>query len=46
MKQGNLFCLILFVMLRSPKPHSSCCALGIFEKLSISKGALTWLENV
>jgi len=36
MKQGSLFC---FVTLRSPKPrHLMLCALGIFGKLSMSRG--------
>ncbi len=43
MKQDSLFC---FVMLRSPKPqcfmpHSLC-----IWKLSMSRGALSWLETV
>jgi hypothetical protein len=41
MKQGSLFC---FVTLTN---HSaSCCTLGIFGKLWMSKGALTWFETV
>jgi hypothetical protein len=44
--QFHEFCFV-FVMLRSPKPHeASCYALGIFGKLWMSRGALTWFENV
>jgi len=38
--QGSLFC---FVRRRSPKPWCFSCALGIFGKLLMSKGALHWL---
>jgi len=34
-KEVILFCFVLFVMLTSPK-GASCCALGIFKKLSKS----------
>jgi hypothetical protein len=45
MKQGSLFCFVLFATLRSPKLW--CIhALGIFRKLSMSKGDLTWFETV
>jgi len=32
-------------MLKFPKPNASCNAIDIFENLTLSKGALTWVEN-
>jgi hypothetical protein len=44
-KQGSLFC---FVTSYSDLPNCgpSCCTLGIFGKLSMSRAAPTWLEPV
>jgi hypothetical protein len=39
-----LFCHIEISPL--PKHSASCHALGIFGKLSMSRGALTWFETV
>jgi hypothetical protein len=46
MKQS---CFVLFCRIEiSPltNHHASCHALGIFGKLSMSRGALTWFETV
>jgi hypothetical protein len=44
MKVGRLFCFVLFclVMLRFPKPKFMQ-GYYIFENLSMSRGALTWV---
>ncbi len=48
MKQGSLFCFVLFVMLRSLEPW--CFNVALFTSLESSSmsrgGALTWFENV
>jgi hypothetical protein len=45
MKQGSLFCFICHAEVFS-NHVTSCRALSIFRKLSMSRGALSWFEIV
>ncbi len=43
MKQGSLFCLSCLDL---PNHGASCHILGIFKKLSMSRGASNWFETL
>jgi len=44
MKVDSLFCFVLSCW-NFPSQIASCNATDIFENLTLSKGALTWVEN-
>ncbi len=48
LKQGSLFCFVLFCLSHwdFPNQNTLCHTLGIFGKLSMSRGAPTWFETV
>jgi hypothetical protein len=44
MKVDNLFCFVLSFWI-FPEQIASCNAIDIFENLTLSRGALTWVES-
>jgi hypothetical protein len=51
MKQGSLFCFVCHIDIQTtalpfPNHNISCHTLGIFGKLSMSRGAPTWFKIV